>query len=894
MVPITAIKHNNRIYTVSQDDNGNKSITQYTKPLMSFIDGDRPTKYKDYITNKPLTYYPHTNLHELKKFVSDTDDAIYSTLGMTQPLVGKHKLDFTLPKLAFMDIETLDFKEGDGKGFPNPYTVEESKLPPISAIQYGMKDSDITYVHTFGENYGYINTDKNVVYKNYSSERQLLLSYFKLLKETEPFSIFGWNTKVFDYKYIEVRSKECGVYDKYKEVTKYGMDTFFTNNKGERTTTHVPNGIEHLDYLDLYKKFTISSRESYKLGAVCDHEGVESKVDLESEGFRSIVTIQKGEYIPELDELKTNGLYEAYTNNDTKSINRISYKLFIEYAVRDITTLRALDEKLAYIEILYTIAHVMDSTAINAMGTVAVWEDKIKSTLLQHNKCIQTYNINNEHISDRLKVDGTDEQMKYAGGYTFNLKGIHEGVVTEDVLSMYPNLIINGNISPETIVNDDMIPSNIIKLIQPLRDRITLDDDCVNYYRDVMSDEDKAIIMDYARDSNYTFVPNGEFFRKDIQGIIPFIIDGFYNKRLEYKAKMKDKSLTDDERSQADRFQYVFKILMNSVYGLLGSKFGILQDFRIALSITSMGRYMIVENANDVLKVLHENGYPNSERVYSDTDSFFLKIDNDILNAIYEKNGQGTDKRLFTAKVIDKIERKYISPTIVITNTRIYNEFNQYKDVIEFSREKIINKMVVFSSKMYAIDLTDNEGKVYKDFNPYYSGISVKRSDTPKCAKYVLQELLELMLTNGNTITISRLIDTFTSDYKGFKFDIHDMAIPKGVNDIEKQYRATPIQVKSAREYNRLVDDGLFQGLEHIVSGDKIRVLYVKINKYTNKDSLAYRDKSFFKHKNSHIMKEIIDIDTMLEKTVLKKARDLLKAIGIKLQSVKEIEEDIF
>ena len=418
-------------------------------------------------------------------------------------------------------------------GFPNIETADKE----ITAITISRRGEKVV----FGLK-PYKPKEDNITYLLCKDEYELLEKFIHVWQSGRflPDVLTGWNIEFFDIPYIVNRIKNVLGNEQAKKLSPWGiLEERKIEIHGRENTTYTPAGINVLDYLQLYKKFSFSNEESYKLDNIAEVVLGEKKVDYKAQGYAS------------LDDL--------YQRNP---------EMFFDYNVQDVALIDRFEEKLGFIELVMAFAYDAKVNYADTMATVKPWDIIVHNYLLD--RCI---------VIPQFKKKSNDEALM--GGYVKEVKpGLYRWVVSFDLTSLYPHLIIHYNISPETKIGREQ---NWPQL--------------------------KSLIDGYAvvEDDGYSSAANGVKFSKDRQGFAPALMERMFNDRAEYKKKMLEskKKLETLSENDLNRKQYINdvaryhnlqlakKIQLNSFYGALSNQYFRWFDFDMAEAITSSGQLTI-------------------------------------------------------------------------------------------------------------------------------------------------------------------------------------------------------------------------------------------------------------------------------------------------------------
>jgi len=457
---------------------------------------------------------------------------------------------------------------------------------------------------------------KKIHYSACNSEERLLRKVIALFKKLKPDLLTGWNISLFDIPYLTNRIVnvlgENEIYD--MSPIKSVIERTITYANGSRIVSYLDFFVPILDYLDLYKKYTYTMRESYKLGYIAD---------IEELGIGKVKFSEKN-------------FWELYNEN---------YQLFIEYNIQDVLITKKLEDKLQLIRLVLSITYKQLITINDIFGWVKIWDNIIYRKLKKKNKEVIP-------TSAGVKID-------YPGAYVHPPKpGIYKWIVSYDLSSLYPNICIGGNLSPDTKVLRKDIPEEVYnEFIAPIKELkfymkkdgsyiyVDPEGDSVDnkikgcmlidssisdvnvFYNAVIEkitegDYDFSILKEY----NLSMTPNLQFWRRDGQGVIGGAMKEIYDERMKYREEMLRLKIEDQDESPEyvamDLVQEGLKYLINKGYGAFANKYFRYFDVDVASGITTTGQLIIRFLMSKLVK-----RFPNYiELVYGDTDSIYISL----------------------------------------------------------------------------------------------------------------------------------------------------------------------------------------------------------------------------------------------------------------------------
>lgn len=492
-----------------------------------------------------------------KKEYSPMMDILGDVNPVIQFIATTYKDDIKFSKKG-MKIFNFDIEVHADK-FPKP----DEALYPINAITINEMISDIYYTFAYCD---YTPQDPKQKFIKCKDEKDLLTKFLSFWSKSDPQIITGWNVAFFDIPYIVNRIKSVLSDEAVKHLStdRIIKASDQTDSAGNKTVTYTLQGHIIWDYMDLYKKYTQEKRESYSLDNI-------SQVELGEEKIK---------YHDDYDNL-----FDLYNNDSDK---------FIRYNIQDVNLIKQLDSKLAYIDLAMTIMHKAKCQPEQIYNTVGPWDCIMYNELLARNILCPP---NKNH-----------SRQDFVGGYVAEpIKGLHEWLKVYDIVSSYPNQIISGNFSNETIYPEVMLSQELIDI----KVKYGAIEKCIDINK---LSEISAILQKH----KVSFSSNGYFYDISKEGILPSIYSKLFKLRKEYKKQLKEyksKGMEQEARI-ADLFQYTMKILLNSGYGFLSNEHSRYFDIRIAEAITSNGQVC----ARGAAKAITDK-FKDVSVVYGDTDS---------------------------------------------------------------------------------------------------------------------------------------------------------------------------------------------------------------------------------------------------------------------------------
>lgn len=819
-----AWQYGNKVLLRGVRDGVRFNSRQEFKPSL-FVRSEKPSDWQGlYGENiKPIQFDSNNEFKEfLEKYSEIENYPIYGQTDLTyQFLSTKYPdaIDFDLSQLS---IWSIDIETTAENGFPNVDNPTE-KVLLITVMNNFTKE-----IKTWGEGDwkpGEETKHLNVEYTPCDSEEQLLTKFGTWWCNEFPDIITGWNIEMFDIPYLVSRMDRLFGNDAKNALSPFNM----TRRKGVRRmngkedTTYDIKGVTQLDYLDLYKKFTYTAQESYKLDYIAEVELGKNKLE---SGFDT---------------------FKEFYDND--------WNRFIDYNIIDTQLVDELEDKMKLIELIATMAYDAKCNFKDIFSSVRTWDCLLYNHLLDKKIAIPQ-----RKSSEGRRIEGAFVQEPKPGSYDW--------VMSFDATSLYPSIIMQYNMSPDTI-----IPGMIDCSVEGMLSR-----------KDKMDDE-------------YAVTANGARFSRGKQGLFPEIVQKFFDDRQRYKKLMiqaqNDYEKTKDKKHLNDiakfnNFQMARKIQLNSLFGAMGNEFFRYYDDRIAEGITMTGQFIIRETAkalNDYLnKVCDTENYLYS--FYSDTDSCYITMDNLVQKFFADKDYDTI------ISALDKIGTDKIEPTINKAMQKLSEYTNAFEEKIYFKREAIADRGIWVAKKRYALNVYDNEGVRYKDPKLKVMGLEIVRSSTPAPVRESLREAVRLCLTTDEK-TLQNFVENNWREFQ--QMSPEQIAFPRGCNNLEKYTstaniyeKGTPIHVRGALMYNFLLNKhGLGNKYEVIQDGDKIKFLLLKEPNHIGENCVAFNAKlpvEFDLHR-------YVDYETIFEKSFIEPLNTIAKGIGWNTRPVATLED---
>ena len=662
----------------------------------------------------------------------------------------------------------------------------------------------------------------------FDTEREMLMHFIDWWVKHTPDILTGWNVNLYDVPYICRRVKRILGSKWMNSISPWNRaNEREVYVQGRKNYAYDVSGVNILDYLDLYRKFTYSNQESYRLDHIAHVELGQRKVDhSEYENFK-----------------------DFYTSD---------WQKFIEYNIQDTELIDRLEEKMKLLDLAITMSYDAKVNFEDVYSQVRMWDTMIYNYLTDRNIVVPP-------------KKGAKKDEKYAGAYVKEpIPGKYDWVVSFDLNSLYPHLIMQYNISPETLWETRHASASVERI---LNEEITIEDDvCV--------------------------CANGAQYRKDIQGFLPEMMDKIYKERTIYKKKMLaakqayEKAPTDKLQRDISKFnniQMARKIQLNSAYGAIGNQYFRYYNLANAEAITLSGQVSIRWIEGRMNKYL--NKILKTEDVdyviASDTDSIYLNL-GPLVQSVY-KGREKDDKVIvsFLDKVCDVEFEKYISDSY----QALANYVNAYDQKMFMKRETIANKGIWTAKKRYILNAWDIEGVRFDQPKLKVMGIEAVKSSTPGACREKIKECLTVIMNEGEEAA-QEFIANFKDHFN--ELPVEDISFPRGCNGINKwanpssiYSKGTPIHVRGALLYNHYnKKNNLMHKYPLIQDGEKIKFVYLKTPNKFGENVVSFIStfpKEFGLDKQ-------VDYELQFEKSFLDPIKVILDTIGWKSEKVASLE----
>jgi DNA polymerase elongation subunit (family B) len=732
-----------------------------------------------------------------------------------------------------IDVGNIDIEVASDDGFPEPAEAAH----PVISIAYLSSREKIFHVWGLGDYDAYEGkqrlkndyADYLIQYRKCEDEHELMEKFLIYWENNTPDVITGWNVRLFDIPYMINRVKNIMAESETKRFSPWRQVNYRQIGiKGKSLDAYEIYGVQQMDYYDIFQKFGYSygTQESYTLDHIANTVLGEKKLSYEEHGT----------------------LHTLYKNDHQK---------FIDYNIRDVLLVDALDKYLDLMDLAMIVAYKGGVNYMDSFGTTGIWDSLIYRYL----------------YDKKIAVPPTKHQERgdYPGGYVKDPHvGMTEWVTSFDLNSLYPNLIVQYNMSPETLVEDaPVLPTG------------------VDYYLKYATINDSP---PHNEGVPYAVAANGACFKKDQRGHLPDIIIGLYDERKAVKRQMldakqefeqtKNESLKR-EINKFDNMQMAVKILLNSLYGALGNQYFRYYDLRVAEGITLSGQLAVRWAEENMNKYLNKILKTDKDYVIAmDTDSIYVNF-GPLVKAIDPKD---------PVKFIDDACNAKFQPMLQKAYDEMYAKMNAYDNRMVMEREVIADKAVWTAKKRYIMNVHNSEGVQYAEPKLKIQGIEAVKSSTPMVVRDKFKKAYKIILTSTE-FELQKFVKDFYDEFKTLSPE--QVSFPRGVSEINKwtdssmlgYKKGTPIHVRGAILYNKAIKEkGLMQ--ESLKNGSKVKFCYLKTPNPLRENVVSF-PQFLPKELDLH---NYVDYDLQFDKTFKDPLKIVTDVIGWQLEKIATLE----
>jgi DNA polymerase elongation subunit (family B) len=802
-----------------------KSKVKYSPTL--FLQSNKSSQWRS-LFNEPLEPMTFDTIREARDFVKRYEEVanfkIYGNTRYEYAFIADNFRGIIDWDISHLSVVFIDIEVGSENGFPDPYKATE----PITAIAIHELNGGTT-VYGFGD----YEVKGEETYIRCEDEIDLCERFIADWSSNCPDVVTGWNIKFFDVPYLVNRFSRLFGDDAVNKLSPWSVyserKTMF---KGKEQIVYDIVGVSVLDYLELYQWYAPGGKniENYRLETVASVELGESKLS-----------------------------YDEYDN--LHQLYKLDHQKFIEYNIKDVHLVLKLEDKLKLVELALTLAYDTKCNYDDVFAQTRMWDALIYNYLLDKKIVVPPRRI-------------AKKNEAFEGAYVKEPQiGLHNWVASFDLNSLYPHLIMQYNISPETLVEKDDYTDEMRRLATQASVESLLDKK-----------------LDTSVMKNATITPNGQFFRTDKQGFLPAMMIEMYEDRKKFKKLMlKEQQDYENEKDVTKRkeiekliarynnLQLAKKVSLNSAYGAMGSQYFRFYDLRQALAVTQAGQLSIRWIENKLNEYLNKLLKTDKDYVIaSDTDSIYLNL-GPLVDSVYKEKPEAQKVIAF----MDKICEEKIQPYIDKSYQELAEYVHAFDQKMQMKREGLSDKGIWTAKKRYILNVYNNEGVQYAKPKIKVMGLEMVKSSTPTAVRAKMYQLVDLIV-NTNEETVQQFVADFREEFR--KLPVEDISFPRGCNGL-KEYadsatiyrKGTPIHVKGAILYNHfLKQHNLLNKYPLIQEGEKLKFTYLKTPNPFRDMVVSFPNRL----PKEFALQEYIDYETQFEKTFLEPIKLILDCIG--------------
>lgn len=818
---VTVASIGNKVYTRARTPNGDPVYVEQEYAPTYFVPvADEASATHRGFEGKPLVAKPFESMYDARNYIKSAKVPVYGDIQCEYMMLGDVYGVVDVPHdIDRLYVWNIDIEVDSDNGFARP----DDPFAEVTAIAVQWRHLGLTGTVVYGRG-DFVAKDqfKDVLYLKFDSEEDLLNGFLSDFKASGdyPDIVTGWNIQFYDIPYLVNRMKRLDL--DHMQFSPFGrMQERSVLRKFREENVLEIKGLVILDYLELYEKFRLVQRESYRLDFIAHVELGKRKLSYEEVG-------------------------------SLRKLYQLDHQKFIEYNITDVWLVDELDQKVKYLELVCALGYTAKSNLVDTMKQVRLWDIMIYHKLRQDG-----FQIPPRKVSVKTE--------KFAGAYVKEpTPGAYDWVVSFDVASMYPHIIRQWNLSPET-------------------KKFKASGFGVSDIPDLM---DQALDLSDLPNTDTCMASNGVVCERAREGFIPAMLKTLYVERKKFKnlqaqANKDLKNETDPVKKKElaklvasyGNAQQVRKVNLNSAYGAMGSEYFRFFDIDLAEAVTVTGQMVIQWVARDLNTYLNKIlKTTNADYVIaSDTDSVYL-----CLGELVKRGPQVPTEKM--VDILDKMCDTKFQAVIDQTFTDIATYMNVAVPCLSMVRDVIADKGIWTGKKHYILNTWDSEKQRYNPPKLKMMGIQTIQSSTPAAVREMLTVALHKLM-NGSQDDVWAYVKECEATFRASSFE--DIAKPMSVNKLAdyslEKSDTMPIQVRGALTFNDMLDrSGLTGHYEPVMSGEKIRYAYLK------------KPNPFFSHVMSAPhgcpkeweIEKWLDYDIQFEKVFLSPLEDILNAAG--------------
>lgn len=791
-----------KVYVVLQDGEETEYKILDYKPR-AFIPTNNPTSFQDDKEGLFLEEIRFNNSYEKNNYLRSQNIKVFGTKyneydWITENFAGKMDYDESKIRVGMTDIEV-----DSSHGFPEP-SLAEQEVQLITITLNG-------YYHVFGCGQYQTKSDQEIYYQC-SDEKHLLKEFIKFWRKAKFDVISGWYIRGFDIPYLINRIRKLFGDNAANALSPWNRivdDKIMNSNGMEDVPTYKILGISIMDYRELYMKFNDKPREDYKLDTIAYYELKEKKMD-----------------------------YAEYGN--LKTLAKENFQKYTEYNIRDVSLIWKLEARKKFLSLAFNLAYTAKVNFDHVFQQTVMWDGIYYNYVYEYGQV------------PRIKT-WQSPRSNYAGGYVKEpIPKLYGWTVSVDATSMYPSIMMELNISPETYRGKK--------------------EDIFQYLLDETNP-----YLDKCQGFKVGVAANGALFDNRRRGNLASIIENMFADRARYKDKMielKQNGGSESDIATYNILQMTKKVCLNSAYGALGSPWFRFYEKDMAEAITRTAQLVIQLAAKKVNELLNSEFKTKDVEyvIYIDTDSLYINFDS------FVDPSWSHDEAI---EHIDRFTEEKIYPYFDNAFRELQKNMNAYEQKIFFKREAIADKAFFKRKKRYILNVLDNEHVRLDPSEIKITGIEAIKSATPEICRDALKESFRIMLT-GTEEQMHEYITGFKQTFK--QQPLYVIATSTTCNNIQKYSSSThlhakgaPWHVKGAINFNYLLNKfDLIEKYDLIKEGEKVKILALKTPNPMRMNVIAF---------TTVLPEELglvnwIDYDSLFNKLYLSPLTELLEIRG--------------